>query len=147
MTTYNLNDPELRAQLVEQGWTPPNSHKINAIPTVAYLHPTAANCVTTDPTAYQGGKELIEKAVVYDRIDWLEHGIAEWRSLAEHRHLIAMVARRDTEQLNWLEKQADHGIPWVARKSATGRGYRLHQDPALGTAGTAREAIWQQMKK
>lgn len=36
----------------------------------------------------------------------------------------------DTERLDWLTRQGEPGMAWVARKSVTGRGYRLHQDPA-----------------
>lgn len=49
----------------------------------AYLHPTRAQgCVSTDPTAYAGGRALVELEAVEDRIDWLERGNAEWRETA-----------------------------------------------------------------
>ncbi len=51
----------------------------------------------------------------------------------------------DTERLDWLEKQCA-SLPWVARHSSTGRGYRVHNTypnmPGLPpTYPTAREAI------
>lgn len=33
--------------------------------------------------------------------------------------------RKDRERLDWLESKTD-GSSWVARESATGRGFRLH---------------------
>lgn len=89
--TFRMADLEtshdLRARLVDLGWTPPNPHTIEAIPTVAWQHPVRADLVTTDPNAYTGlsaGKppELVRKDAVYDRIDWLEHGVDEWRAYA-----------------------------------------------------------------
>lgn len=53
----------------------------------------------------------------------------------------------DGEMLDWLETQGTPGMPWVARQSMSGRGYRLHQAPskwdagAWPVAGTARGAI------
>lgn len=80
-------DHRLRAELIELGWTPPNPHTIEHIPTVAWQHPARADLVTSDPNAYTGlsaGKphELVRKDAVVDRIDWLEHGVDEWRAHA-----------------------------------------------------------------
>jgi hypothetical protein len=50
-------------------------------------------------------------------------------------------AERDAERLEWLEAQATPRMKWCARPSTTGRGFRLHQDPMIGTHATAREAI------
>ena len=56
--------------------------------------------------------------------------------------------RTDAELLDFLAKQGDPGILWVARKSS--RGYRLHQspcaeawgmDPGVGLGADPREAI------
>ena len=84
------NDPnshDLRTRLIDLGWTPPNPHTIEHITTVAWQHPARADLVTCDPTAYTGlsaGKphELVRKDAVLDRIDWLEHGVDEWRTYA-----------------------------------------------------------------
>jgi len=58
----------------------------------------------------------------------------------------------DTQRLDWLEKQSN-GQPWAARKSSSGRGYRLHNTSGIGVlcvdgfAQTAREAIDQAMEE
>lgn len=142
-------DPRTRAGLIELGWTPPNPHTTEYIPVVAWQHPTAPGCVSTDPTAYTGlsagaPHELVRKDAVYDRIDWLEHGVSEWRAVATLRQASLNASRADILLLNWLEARGVEGMPWVARASTTGRGYRLHQDKD-GTAMTAREAIMQAM--
>ena len=49
--------------------------------------------------------------------------------------------RYDKERLDWLEAQSAPSLPWVARKSTTGRGYRLHQDPTGPGFGSARAAL------
>lgn len=41
----------------------------------------------------------------------------------------------DVRRLDWLDQQGDPGIGWVARKSTTGRGYRLHQDSSAREHG------------
>jgi hypothetical protein len=76
-----------RTKLVDLGWTPPK-HSIDKpqVPTVAFMHPVA-DLATTDPHAYTNlsagpPRELVFKADVLDHIDWLEHGIDEWRSVA-----------------------------------------------------------------
>lgn len=35
----------------------------------------------------------------------------------------------DTQLLNWIESQGTPGMKWIARRSTTGRGFRLHQSP------------------
>lgn len=53
----------------------------------------------------------------------------------------------DKMRLDWLAQQGvESALPWVARRSVTGRGYRLHQDAGLaqgidGLGDTPREAI------
>ncbi|MBY0465388.1 MAG: hypothetical protein K2W33_10645 [Burkholderiales bacterium] len=76
-----------RTKLVDLGWTPPK-HLIDKpqVPTVAFMHPVA-DLVTTDPHSYTNlstgsPRELVLKADVYDHIDWLKHGIDEWRGVA-----------------------------------------------------------------
>lgn len=78
-----VNNSAIRAALVDAGWRPP-SKPIDQpqCPTVAYQHPTSPDCVSTDPLAYPGSKELILKCDVMDHLDWLERGIDEWRCLA-----------------------------------------------------------------
>lgn len=48
----------------------------------------------------------------------------------------------DKQRLDWLQKQGD-GSTWVARRSTTGRGYRLHNTTGMDYAGhqTIRAAI------
>lgn len=46
----------------------------------------------------------------------------------------------DKERLDWLEKMGDHQW-WVARKSTTGRGYRLHTTSGLPAFANIRDAI------
>lgn len=81
------DDHALRTRLVELGWRPPAKPVDQPqCPTVAWMHPKA-NLASTDPTAYTGlstGKprELVLKNDVVDHIDWLEHGIDEWRTYA-----------------------------------------------------------------
>lgn len=62
----------------------------------------------------------------------------------------------DTELLDWLEAQGAPGMNWIARKSVTGRGFRLHQSPSAhsdsydlgGSVGnTPRAAILAAIKK
>lgn len=88
---FNLDlldtDLALRTRLVELGWRPP-ARPVDQpqCPTVAWMHPTA-ELATTDPDAYTGlsaGKprELIFKSHLIDHVDWLEHGIHEWRTYA-----------------------------------------------------------------
>lgn len=48
----------------------------------AYLHPTADTCVSTDPDTYKTPRVLVAWNYVADAVDWLEHGIAEWRAYA-----------------------------------------------------------------
>ena len=91
-------DHALRTRLIDLGWTPPNPHTIERIPTVAWQHPARADWVTSDPGIYAGlsaGKprELVRKDAVLDRIDWLEHGVDEWRSTA----LAALKKLKDLE--------------------------------------------------
>lgn len=80
-------DMDLRTRLVDLGWRPPVKPVDQPqCPTVAWMHPTS-DLATTDPTAYTGlsaGKprELVLKQDVVDHIDWLEHGIDEWRTYA-----------------------------------------------------------------
>jgi len=76
-----------RTKLVDLGQTPPK-HPIDRpqVPTVAFMHPVA-DLATTDPHAYTNlsagpPRELVRKDDVLDLIDWLEHGIDEWRSVA-----------------------------------------------------------------
>lgn len=52
---------------------------------------------------------------------------------------------KDAALLNFLDERAVPGIPWIARESSTGRGYRVHQDWGIGTHRTVREAIQQAM--
>lgn len=51
--------------------------------------------------------------------------------------------REDKARLDWLEVQGVRGLLWEARRSTTGRGYRLHQHGPFTIAGykTARQAI------
>ena len=76
-----------RTKLVDLGWTPPK-HDIDKpqVPTRAWMHPNA-DLASTDPHAYTNlsagpPRELVDKADVYDHINWLEHGLEEWRELA-----------------------------------------------------------------
>jgi hypothetical protein len=62
----------------------------------------------------------------------------------EHEELL-----KDRERLNFLESKSD-GTDWIARHSASGRGYRLHnttKSPEEGARPTAREAIDVAMQK
>ena len=91
-------DHALRTRLIDLGWTPPNPHTIEPIPAVAWQHPVRADWVTSDPGIYTGlsaGKphELVRKDAVLDRIDWLEHGVNEWRATA----LAALKKLKDLE--------------------------------------------------
>lgn len=53
----------------------------------------------------------------------------------------------DTELLDYLERMGKGtGLKWIARPSATGRGWRLHQGPN-GEYDTPREAIEAAMLK
>jgi len=97
-------DHALRTRLVDRGWTPPNAHTIEPIPTVAWQHPARADLVTSDPHAYTGlsaGKphELVQKDAVYDRMDWLEHGVDEWRTYAIEAGKQLMAARDEIAAL------------------------------------------------
>ena len=80
-------DPNLRTRLVDLGWRPPAKPVEEAqCPTVAWMHPTA-DLVTVDPSAYTGlasgaPRGLVLKSDVVDHIEWLEHGIDEWRDYA-----------------------------------------------------------------
>lgn len=48
----------------------------------------------------------------------------------------------DTERLDWLAQQGHPiGRPWIARESAHGRGYRLHQTESGAGHKTPRDAI------
>lgn len=48
---------------------------------VAYMHRKYDHCVSVDPYAYQDARELVLLNDVIDIIDYLEKGLAEWRSL------------------------------------------------------------------
>lgn len=68
------------------------------VPTVAWMHPNA-DLATTVPDAYTNlsagpARELVFKSDVCDHIDWLEHGIDEWRMAA----LAAMQQVNDLRQ-------------------------------------------------
>ena len=85
-----------REQLIEMGWTPPK-HPVDKpqVPVRAWMHPVS-ELASTDPTAYTGlssgpPREMVFKDDVYDHIDWLEHGIDEWKS-------VALSARADLEK-------------------------------------------------
>lgn len=80
-------DRDARTRLVDMGWTPPK-HAVDKpqVPTVAWMHPNA-DLATTVPDAYTNlsagpARELVFKSDVCDHIDWLEHGIDEWRMSA-----------------------------------------------------------------
>lgn len=88
-----------RTRLVDLGWTPPR-HAVDRpqVPIKAWMHPKA-DLVSTDPHAYTNlstgaPRELVAKSDVYDHVDWLEHGIEEWRALA----LEALQTARDLRQ-------------------------------------------------
>jgi hypothetical protein len=54
----------------------------------------------------------------------------------------------DTELLNFLEAAGKlTNYKWIVRQSATGRGWRLHQDPKGGEYSTPREALAAAMKE
>lgn len=93
-------DRDARTRLVDMGWTPPK-HAVDKpqVPTVAWMHPIA-DLVTTAPDAYTNlnagpARELVFKNDVLDHIDWLEHGIHEWR----------MSALAALQQVNELRQQ------------------------------------------
>jgi hypothetical protein len=98
------SDHALRTRLVELGWTPPRkSIEQPQCPVVAWMHPKAT-LATTDPTAYTGlssGKprELLLKQDVMDHIDWLEHGIDEWRTYAIEAGRKLKAARDDLQAM------------------------------------------------
>jgi len=56
------------------------------------------------------------------------------------------MSEEDTKRLDWLEKQTGYTCCWIARKSYTGRGYRLHNTSMEPNYPTAREAIDAAMK-
>jgi len=98
-----------RQNLIDQGWTPPRKPGFQPqVPTMAYLHPTADGCVTTDPTAYQAPRELLLKNDVYDYITWMEAGIDEWRATAFQWRDVAMKAQ-DQHRLALLKAQTAIG--------------------------------------
>lgn len=43
--------------------------------------------------------------------------------------------------LNKLEEIGCPGMKWICRRSSTGRGVRIHQDPGMGKYETPSEAI------
>lgn len=47
---------------------------------------------------------------------------------------------RDAALLDWLDAQSN-GQGWLARESATGRGFRLHNNSSEAASLTVREAI------
>lgn len=49
--------------------------------------------------------------------------------------------REDKARLDWLDSKGAPKLPWIARESAIGRGYRLHQDKVCAGHGTPRDAI------
>lgn len=85
-------EAEIRAKLIDMGWRPPTK-PVNQpqVPTKAWLHATSDACVTTDPTAYDKGRQLVLKDDVRDHVEWLEAGIDEWRSeaLTHRKHAAA----------------------------------------------------------
>ena len=64
------------------------------IPVRAYLHARSDHCVSPRADTYANPRKLVAWDDVVDHIDWLEHGIVEWREEA----LNAMQARRLCQQ-------------------------------------------------
>jgi len=62
---------------------------------------------------------------------------------SDTHHPVDISDATDTKRLDWLAAQSMRGLRWVARKSVTGRGYRLHQSEMIGEAmgDTPRQAI------
>lgn len=48
----------------------------------AYMHERLDTCVSVDSTTYDNHRVLVAWEDVVDYVDWLEHGIAEWREYA-----------------------------------------------------------------
>ena len=92
----------------------------------AMLHAAISN---VDPSDY---------ARITERQHWL---IME--AFKKVRALPAEEVTTDAKRLDWLAQQGVRGLRWVARKSITGRGYRLHQSSMIGEAmgETPRQAI------
>lgn len=121
------DDHALRTRLVELGWRPPaKAVDQPQCPTVAWQHPARSDLVTSDPNAYTGlstGKprELVLKNDVVDHIDWLEHGIDEWRAYAVEAGKQLKAARDQREMLLIALDDAiasapsDSPIKWVLR--------------------------------
>lgn len=70
------------AMLGRADYAPSEQEDCPPLNTRAYLHRQSDSCVTTDPTAYENSRELVLKQDVIDRIEYIEAGLAEWRTYA-----------------------------------------------------------------
>lgn len=118
---HSLDEQEAwRAKLVDLGWTPPGKPSDQPqVPVMAWMHPKA-ELVSVDPHAYTGlqtgaPRELVFKSDVVDHIEWLEKGVAEWRS--EAVRMMNLVAKLGLElaqyQKAFSELEADAERPVV----------------------------------
>jgi len=98
-------DMDLRTRLVDLGWRPPAKPVDQPqCPTVAWQHPARADLVTSDRHAYTGlsagqPRALVLEDDVVDHIDWLEHGIDEWRAYAVEAGRLLKIARDELAAL------------------------------------------------
>jgi len=59
----------------------------------------------------------------------------------DHKEQELLGLEMDRDLWDFLEKQSGYTGRWVARKSTTGRGYRLHNTSRKPSYATAREAV------
>lgn len=108
----------------------------------------------SDLTAALAGLPEGEPSIIFpDSITWIDDGkgeiaptyCADGKPVFTLHEVMASEEFNptDTERLDWLESKSN-GMPWIARESTTGRGFRLHNDQS-GSFGsvypTARDAI------
>jgi hypothetical protein len=115
-----------------------NAARAPLLSRIAELEALSVTNIMIDVVPGDGsGYEVFAKSV--DQIeDLLTRMSYEVRELKDR----LKAAEKDAERMDFLEGKGSSGLLWVARESATGRGYRVHQ-LSVGNPGekTARAAI------